>query len=1076
MKRSVDEFFGYGNVANEKGSLKKIKSLPEPTVVGQVLKSNDTLSNNLVAAEWTSSIDLANISSQNLSVSSSAQIESLTGVQSISGVNMNMTNINQANLLGCKVGATVSTAPGVVKFANNTLSYYDNDNIERFVSNRSDNVVTVGTGGNYSNLKAACDYVNTIPSTETVEIKILSDQSLSTSATVVISRSVRISSSGARKRIVVNIADTRNSNVFELSGSDNYNNIIEFDNIEFTFNNQNEYANNEYWDNSFFYHYYLGVTLRIRNSKIIADRLNCRFINIAGILEMYDNLIEASARPSASSLSFITDYTAYDNLKNLKSKFIYVGGSQAFEGVRKHIITNNRVTYQDNGLLNLLIYSYGITIPSQVFFFESTNTIVYPATVYDTEVISSNNTYSYYFDAADFNFTPALYNLIDMRKQNWQCSIFSLYGNVHLKSDSDDFRFRIYNCNSTLFNDTTYNFILPFAPVCIIGGDVAIRTAKVYLSNYNFGYKGVAYPTGIAGVTEASTIVDPNTSTGYGAYRFYHVIIYNINNNLPNDTITLSAYGLNGGNQIPALQQIILIDILLTPSTNPMLYLIKNNGFAKDLINNLRDITDNQSVQNLETNLTTTNNNLTTTNTNLTTLAGRVTVTETDIAALELDNVARDIRISDIEVVDGTQSSDISTLQSRCTTIEGVNTTQTTNISTNASAITALQTRCTAIEAVDGLQSTNISTNASGITTLQGRVYVNEYDIGVLQTDTASLASRATAIETLNTTQNGRLDTIEALNTTQNGRLDTIEALNTTQDGRLTSIETLNTAQNGRLDGIDTSISGIGTVNSTQTTNIAGHETRIVALEAVAPVVGITAGTNISVTGTTTKTIAVTDPPTFSSMTVGDAIFNVDTGADSSCTMQAGGNMNFYTNGVKAAAIGNDRIYCRTLVGMAGGGVGGNNHCLMYNCTLADHSEATVGSLKMISGVMHCHNGTQFVPSLPNLFAEVSCGMSGGTPTHTLTTGSVGVSMGTSADPATYFTLYTPTAPTGYFWSASFVIGTMTSGTQANIRFIVTNGTSSIQVQPSWEGIGRTWTQVTSGQIKLYMTLTLCLN
>lgn len=1024
MKRTVDYFYGYGNVGNEKQSFKKIKSLPETNQIGQVLVSNDVQTTDVVAAAWSSSIDLTTVSAENLNISSEAQIQSLSGVQSMSGTNLNMTNVNQANLIGCKIGNTTETGAGTLKYENSNLSYYDDNNNKITLSTRSDNVITVGVGGNYTTLKEATDHANTIPDNESVAIKILSDHSISLSAPITISRSLIITSSGNRKRVVANITSDRTTNYFEITGSEYGVNIVEFNNIDFTFNNQNEYASTNYWDNSCFHNNGYASTLIFRNCKITADTLNCRLIDIAGTLEIHDSIIEASVKHNPDAIGFTSDYTASDWLKNRRSKLIYVADSGHYSDVRKHVIKNSRVTFQDKGLFNLLVYAYNINVPTQVFYFENSLTDNV-TTTYNAEILSDNNQYWYYFDAGDFNFNPGIYNLAYMRNYNWCVSIFSLYGKVYLKSESDDFKLRFYNGNSTVFNATTLDYILPFAPVCMMGGDVAHKVSKVLLSNYTLGYKGVEYPTGITGVTESAGLVPANSSSGYGGYKFYHIIVCGLYTNFSEDIITLIDYNLQSGNQRALVQQVLFIEALNSSSDLSMSYVARSDKFAKDLMSNLRDLTQNQTVQNLESSLTTTN-------TSLTTLTTRVSTAEGNITDLEFDNVIRDTRITALETSDGTQNSNITNLQGRMTNAETNIGTLITGVNNNNISITNLagynvtqDERMTAIEVVNMNQGESIDESLSRV--------------GLVETSVGSLNTRITTAEGSITDHGTRLGSIETLNTTQNGRLDTIESVNTTQDGRLTT------------------------------------------LEAVAPVVGVTAGTNIVVTGSSTKTIAVLEPPVFNSMTCGNGIINID-GSGTSVTVPTGSTFNIYTNGVIAARIGNDRIYGRTLVGMSTAG-GGNENLYMYNCNVADHSNASTGALRMSGTRLQYHDGGSWlepVTSIPvheqeaGYYACVSCGMSGGTPSHNLNTtygaNSTGVSVSSNTDP-NYFILHVPTAPSGRGYAPSITVMLMATGTQSNIRFLTTRGTNFVQVQPTLDGTATSWSAVTSGQILLMIVM-----
>lgn len=83
-----------------------------------------------------------------------------------------------------------------------------------------------------------------------------------------------------------------------------------------------------------------------------------------------------------------------------------------------------------------------------------------------------------------------------------------------------------------------------------------------------------------------------------------------------------------------------------------------------------------------------------------------------------------------------------------------------TRLDANDTLNTTQDGRLTAVEGVNATQTTNITTNTTNIATHE---------------------TRLNGIDTLNTTQDGRLTAIETLNTTQDGRLTAVEGVNATQ-------------------------------------------------------------------------------------------------------------------------------------------------------------------------------------------------------------------------------------------------------------------------------------------------------
>ena len=171
--------------------------------------------------------------------------------------------------------------------------------------------------------------------------------------------------------------------------------------------------------------------------------------------------------------------------------------------------------------------------------------------------------------------------------------------------------------------------------------------------------------------------------------------------------------------------------------------------------------------------------------------------------------------------------------------------------------ITALQGRATAIETVNTTQNTNI-------TALQARATAIETVDVTQNTDITALQTRATAIEGVNTTQGTqitglqtRATAIETVNTTQTTNITALQT-------RATAIEGVNTAQGTSITTLQTRATTIEGVNTAQGTSIVNLETRATAIEGV----NTTQGTNITaLQQKTTPIVYVTPQPVAGAMT-----------------------------------------------------------------------------------------------------------------------------------------------------------------------------------------------------------------
>jgi hypothetical protein len=202
------------------------------------------------------------------------------------------------------------------------------------------------------------------------------------------------------------------------------------------------------------------------------------------------------------------------------------------------------------------------------------------------------------------------------------------------------------------------------------------------------------------------------------------------------------------------------------------------------------------------------------------------------IANIETLDTVQDIRLDDIETLN--TAHDV-----RLDNIETLNTTQTNDISSNASAIASLHLDMLDNRGDIDINHADIVNNANDIIDIQSLNTTQDTRLESLEAKTNFQTSNGTSetrftshvhgvnfyswdsrynggstsiisnyqeillLQTENAEQDIRLTNIETVNTTQTNDITAIETLNTTQDNRLDDVEFLNTAQNTRLTSLE---------------------------------------------------------------------------------------------------------------------------------------------------------------------------------------------------------------------------------------------------------------------------------
>ena len=78
-----------------------------------------------------------------------------------------------------------------------------------------------------------------------------------------------------------------------------------------------------------------------------------------------------------------------------------------------------------------------------------------------------------------------------------------------------------------------------------------------------------------------------------------------------------------------------------------------------------------------------------------------------------------------------------------------------------------------------------------------------------LQSQIDTINDEISAIQAVDSTQNGRLDAIEEYNPTQAGQISSLQSSDSTQNSRLSSIESVNTTQTNQINTLNTEVNDI---------------------------------------------------------------------------------------------------------------------------------------------------------------------------------------------------------------------------------------------------------------------------
>ena len=199
---------------------------------------------------------------------------------------------------------------------------------------------------------------------------------------------------------------------------------------------------------------------------------------------------------------------------------------------------------------------------------------------------------------------------------------------------------------------------------------------------------------------------------------------------------------------------------------------------------------------------------------------------DTDILNLNNLTATHTTQLSAIESKNDTQDASINLVK---TDVENI-TIRITDAETDISNLEATDTQhdaslgelfgITSTLTNDVISLTNMDNDIS--TNLNTYKVSNDASVGLINDD-------ITAIQSVDVTQNSRLDAIETLNTNQDGRLDAIDVLNISQDGRLDAVESKNVIQDASINLLETLTSSHSTdlsnLTSIQNANVANITT-----------------------------------------------------------------------------------------------------------------------------------------------------------------------------------------------------------------------------------------------------------
>jgi len=246
-------------------------------------------------------------------------------------------------------------------------------------------------------------------------------------------------------------------------------------------------------------------------------------------------------------------------------------------------------------------------------------------------------------------------------------------------------------------------------------------------------------------------------------------------------------------------------------------------------------------------------------------------------------------------VNDKASASAVSDLSTRVTSVEGVNTSQGSSITSlnnsvttlttglaakaDASALTALTTRVTNAEGVNTSQGSSITTLNNNVSTLTTGL-ATKADATAL----TALTTRVTSAEGVNTTQSGNITTLTNSLTTLTGTVDTKASASALNDltTRVTAAEGVNTSQASSITSLNSSL-------TTTNTNVAAAGTKANATENSQSFVARPVGGSYSGTINTTGAIKIALPVLFTNTMIQFSVDVYDYATNKSFTAVIGG-------------------------------------------------------------------------------------------------------------------------------------------------------------------------------------------
>ncbi|CAL6106697.1 putative_yadA-like protein [Hexamita inflata] len=249
---------------------------------------------------------------------------------------------------------------------------------------------------------------------------------------------------------------------------------------------------------------------------------------------------------------------------------------------------------------------------------------------------------------------------------------------------------------------------------------------------------------------------------------------------------------------------------------------LKNRADNVDILNN----TQNTNITNLQNSNVTLNNGMNTAFSRLQVIDNLNTQQSQSIVSLQTDNTTNKTDIGNLKTSDTKQNADISALQTRCTDIETVNTTQNTILEIHTGNFGQINDNFT------NIWGRLVKIEETDLTGVIGRLDQIDENLGDTMTSTYYLLQEntknkenITALQNDNTTNKSNITTAQTNITNLTSRMNEQDQTNLTFGGKITTLQTDNTKNKNDIFTINNSISTINNNITALTTRVTNLET-----------------------------------------------------------------------------------------------------------------------------------------------------------------------------------------------------------------------------------------------------------